>query len=426
MKNLSYSFILISIFILPSCLFSQMFVPHPENPVLTLTQPNPGVWNDPSVLKVGDEYWMYATSASDTTGIWDGDVLPYLLKSNNGINWTLSSNAPLLLSNTDTTAWDAAGIETPSVVLFNSIFHMYYTAVSFDHPYGQFAIGHATSVDGENWIRDTIILAPSNIPADWMSYSVAEPGAVVYKDSIYLYFTGIGARLDTTYPAGKSVIGLAVSEDGFVFGAPHEVLSQGVQYPPSDGFYGYSTPNALAIDDTIHLYYDVAQEIPDWTQVAIHHAYSANGITNFVEDQTSIFHKNDFEWTAREIRCPAVMLDSSEIKMWFGGDDYFNSGTYGIGYASLNISTTNINNIQTESIFSIYPNPNNGLFTINSDLSNSLVVIYDLRGTVIYRAAIGNRSLIDMNITGPLSGLYFVKLISDNGKVFTKKMMVIK
>ena len=113
----------------------------------------------------------------------------------------------LLSTSADTAAWDYSAIETPSVVFFEGEYHLYYTAIAKS---GIFAIVHATSFDGINWNKEDIILTPTNIFDDWMSYLVGEPGAVVYHDKLYLYFTGVGNRFDAPAPAGKSVIGLII------------------------------------------------------------------------------------------------------------------------------------------------------------------------------------------------------------------------
>lgn len=387
----------------------QLFTPYPNNPVISFTQPNPGVWNDPSVIKKGSEYWMYATSPNGTVSAFDGHVVPYLLKSNNGINWVLNSTNPLLLNSATAGSWDSIGVETPSVIYFNSIYHMYYSAVKGN---GRMAIGHATSIDGQAWTKDSIIITPSGLPTDWMSYSVAEPGAVVFQNQIFLYFTGVGARQDTTYPAGKSVIGVCTSSNGHSFSVPQIALQQTGIYPPALGYYGYSTPNAAVINNNVHLYYDVVNEIPSWTQVALHHAVSLNGISGFTEDNTSVFNKNNFTWTAREIRGPSVLVDSAKVKMWFAGDDFFNSTAFGIGYAYSNIATA-LSEKEIEPLdLVIYPNPSYANITVQYNNDQNQVAelkLYDPTGTLI-RSITSTESLIILSTHDLKNSIYFLKI----------------
>ncbi|MBO9699988.1 MAG: T9SS type A sorting domain-containing protein [Sporocytophaga sp.] len=408
-------------------LYGQTFRPFPNNPVISFKQPNPGVWNDPCVLKVNNEYWMYLTSPNGKTGPFDGNVLPYLMESPDGVIWTLNDSVPLLLNNTDQEAWDSKGVETPSVIYFNSLYHMYYTAVPENGQTGQAAIGHATSGDGRLWTKDKIILEPSGVAADWKSYSVAEPGAVVYNGMIYLYFTGVGARQDTTYPAGQSVIGLCISEDGFLFGPAKKVLTQGGLFPASESYYGYSTPAALIIDEAVHLYYDVVLENPQWHQTALHHAYSTNGIDSFIEDPLDIFEKSDFTWTSREIRSPSVLLDSSVIKMWFAGDDIFNSGKFGIGYASSNVPVTGIGMLHglKKASHTICPNPTVNLAIIVASVNFNLASfqLYDNFGRLVRE---------EKNISGQLfvlqrdhlpSGIYLIRVVEEGNAIIQDRII---
>ncbi|WP_028979831.1 T9SS type A sorting domain-containing protein [Sporocytophaga myxococcoides] len=413
----------------PCLLFGQNFSPSSSNPVISFSQPNPGVWNDPCVLKVDKEYWMYLTSPNGKKGPFEGNVLPYLMKSADGLTWALTDSSALLVNDEDPEAWDSKGVETPSVIHFNSLYHMYYTAVPEGGQPGQAAIGHATSIDGIFWVKDKIILTPSGIATDWKSYSVAEPGAVVYNNKVYLYFTGVGARQDTSYPAGQSVIGLCVSEDGFTFNTPQKVLSQSSLYPASKSYYGYSTPAAVVISNVLHLYYDVVLENPQWHQTALHHAYSPNGIDSFIEDPSDIFEKSDFSWTSREIRSPSVLLDGSVIKMWFAGDDIFNSGKFGIGYASSNVPVTGIEVLHgsKNASHTIYPNPTMNLAIIEASVNFNLASfhLYDNFGRLVRE---------EKNICGQsfvlqrdhlTSGIYLIRVV-EGGNVIMQDRIIIR
>jgi hypothetical protein len=61
---------------------------------------------------------------------------------------------------------------------------------------GPMAIGHATSPDGIAWTKDprNPVLRPSGHRRDFNGLQVAEPGAVVVRDKVYLYFAAVGMR----------------------------------------------------------------------------------------------------------------------------------------------------------------------------------------------------------------------------------------
>ena len=114
---------------------------------------------------------------------------------------------------------------------------------------------------------------------------------------VHMYFTAVGLREYGTGP--KSTIGMAVSEDGYHFGAPLKVLEQIQLYPVSADYIGYSTPTTLVYDGQVHVFHDVAMwfehEDSSYVQVALHHALSPDGVTGWVQDKKPIFTRSNFE-----------------------------------------------------------------------------------------------------------------------------------
>ncbi|HRG86703.1 MAG TPA: T9SS type A sorting domain-containing protein, partial [Chitinophagales bacterium] len=196
---------------------------------------------------------------------------------------------------------------------------------------------------------------------------------------------------------------------------------QGEMYPPAENFYGYSTPFPIVLNDTLHLFFDVAQEDPEWLQVAIHHAYSADGINDFIQDEAAIFHKDDFDWTQREIRAPAVLADEGQLKMWFCGDDIFATAKWGIGYAWSN--DFSVNNIEfiTEPI-TIFPNPANDYLTIKSNEQWDNFTLTDLTGKIILSILSGTENSINVSFVPP--GIYFAQLKSKEMILETRKIII--
>jgi predicted GH43/DUF377 family glycosyl hydrolase len=304
------------------------------NPIINYGQAIPGAfWNDPCVLLEDSKYVMYLTS---NTGAIGGEVLPFRASSSDGVAWEINTT-PLLASGTDPADFDYGRIETPSVIFFNGEYHMYYSGIQTDET-GPIAVGHAVSPDGITWTKATPnpVLSPTGNATDWNGVHVGEPGAVVFNGEVYLYFTAGALRGVAGEPNSKHVIGLSISDDGYNFGPQMQVLEQGNLYPAADGYEGYSTPAALVYNDRVHLFYDVAQILQgtDWTQVALHHAVSENGIDGWVEDAQSIFVYTDFSWTQREIRAPHVIIKGTDAMMWFAGDDFLARQISGIGLAT--------------------------------------------------------------------------------------------
>jgi predicted GH43/DUF377 family glycosyl hydrolase len=276
------------------------------------------LWNDPSVLKIGDTYVMYMTSS--TKEPFKPPVLPFRAVSRDGINWRLDPARPLM----DASGTPFQSVETPSVIFFRGEYHMYFSGI---HPPGHvpmMEIGHATSRDGVNWAKDPApVIASSGKVSEWTGFLVGEPGAIVYKDRIHVYFTAIGARASGSPPQLQS-IGLAISADGRTFDKPRIALTQSRLYPAEKGFPGYSTPSALVDGDTVHLFYDVVHfdknANPNWRQVAIHHAISRDGGFTFVENGGPLLRRDDNAWSVKgELNGPAALIDGNQVRLWFGG-----------------------------------------------------------------------------------------------------------
>src|SRR5499427_9245181 len=75
-------------------------------------------WNDPHVIKVGSQYWMYASS---NLGLFNPPTPPspvqiYRFTSSDASTWTLDPATPVL--SVAPSQWDQGGNETPAVVFF--------------------------------------------------------------------------------------------------------------------------------------------------------------------------------------------------------------------------------------------------------------------------------------------------------------------
>ena len=85
-------------------------------------------------------------------------------------------------------------------------------------------------------------------------------------------------------------------------------------------------------------------------------------------------------------------------------------------------NTTSVSEVSFENL-KIYPNPNNGSFTIaNSELINS-VVIMDLQGKVVYRNDILNLYNLNVNLENLDRGMYMINIISEN-EITTKSIII--
>ena len=73
----------------------------------------------------------------------------------------------------------------------------------------------------------------------------------------------------------------------------------------------------------------------------------------------------------------------------------------------------------------VYPNPNNGNFTIASlsAISNALVEINDVIGNTVFKKQFSQLQNEQINISGFDSGIYYVRIMNDNGINETHKII---
>ncbi len=333
----------------PTC-----FVPETNNPIIRLGSFfSDSLWNDPHVIKVENQFIMYATA--DTIGRlplpvhYEENIKIYRLVSTDAKNWTLSPSIAVFERPTDPMAWDGKSTETPSVVFFKGQYHMFYTGYANQKDPVGYKIGHAASTDGISWTRRPgALISPTNPTAgpscnagitecDFMQYVVGEPGAVVFNEKIYLYFMAQGV-----VPAeGRhaNAIALTTSTDGVTWGTPQKVLAPDRSIYPFATWRGYSTPNAVVLNNQVHLFFDVVYDTTGsmFSQEKIHHAFSVDGISDWTTDGTALFDRSQFSWSDYGINGPSVLQDGKNLYIWFGGQgnvSAFPNMNFGIAMAT--------------------------------------------------------------------------------------------
>ena len=70
---------------------------------------------------------------------------------------------------------------------------------------------------------------------------------------------------------------------------------------------------------------------------------------------------------------------------------------------------------------SIYPNPSNGIFTLNSQSAKGEIYIYNLLGEVIYKSKM-NSSVSRIDLSEHANGIYFVRIISSS-EIYSGKLL---
>lgn len=182
------------------CQWIGQFTMSSQNPVLvpTPTAAVQGADNcyAPSILRVGEEWWMWYGAQGSS-----GHDQIFLAKSNDLVTWqkhpTWSQPVPVIPNGTSN------HVNDPSVVVFGDKWWMAYTDAATgedDRVYG------ASSNDGMQWTKHGEIIGIGS-PGAWDSGKVGRPSILVDDGKIWMWYDGQKPN------AGRHV-GVAVSSDG--------------------------------------------------------------------------------------------------------------------------------------------------------------------------------------------------------------------
>ncbi len=413
--------------------FFPQFVPHTQNPIIDWNDFIVGSWADPTVLKVDNEYIMYASAMHG--GISTPQPISiYRFASSDGYSWEMDPTTPVFEPVNGT--FFEGGIETPNVVFFNGEYHMYNTVYLQNIP-SLFKVSHATSPNGINWTMDnTPVLTPA--PAvNWMSDIVAEPGALVKNDTLYLFYTGISNIGDVSIGLVRSLDGSSFIDTTQVVTIPRDI------YPVSEGYLGLGTPDATLVGDTIYLFTDLVRTdtFTFWNQVGLHQFKSYGDINQWYHDTTDIHMSDDFTWTdgnyLSQLLGATPLMDNDRLRIWYwgydlaeigpvdttyhvhsvGSDLHPDFGHWGIGTSEYLFSnTTNIaeeNEIDSNIKIEYYQNK--GVIKSNNTLP-SIINVYSVNGQLLYR----NKFSKTLNFNIDYDGLILIHVTNDHS-VLTKK-----
>lgn len=187
----------------------------------------------PSVLRVGDQYWMWYNG-------WDGANWTVLAATSpDGTNWTKRG---VVLATGPLGGDDAYATLIPHVLFEGGIFRMYYTGFPGPQP-AITKIMLAASTDGLNWTRMGVVLS-NGAPGSSDSNGLEAPAVAKVGASYEMVYRGQNSAYATSLMD-------AISQDGIVWRKLGVVLSP---LAPSENILGWPDVVPLA-NGTTYLYY---------------------------------------------------------------------------------------------------------------------------------------------------------------------------
>ncbi len=351
-----------------------------HNPVLDIGPPGSLDAYDAgfcSVLLIGDIFHMWYSSDSHPDAD-KGDKISHAT-SLDGIIWTKDTLNNPVLDFGQPGSWDDSFLWAPDVIFDGNTYHMWYEGWG-GGPEGT-RIGHAVSLDGIDWIKDTLNPVLSYDSGKWDDKRVGGPEVVFDGTTYHMWYTG-----GITFAFR---IGYATSSDGRTWTKDtmnNPVLTLGAGGTWDRKYVGYCS----VLYDTVTTIYKMwyTGGVEDW-QGEIGYATSPDGI---------IWEKN----------VNPVLTINNEIRT--GMPNKFR-------------------------LFQNYPNPFNPTTMINYQLPMSSAVelsIYNLLGqkvaTLVNERKGAGYHQVEWDasrMAGMASGIYLYRLKA-KGFVDTKKMILMR
>lgn len=336
---------------------------HPTNPVLNVNPDTskfdadgvetPTVIKDPSAPP-NERYKLWYAGRKAQCSPTNDHKFGYAY-SPDGITWTKYSGNPVLTPG-DSSSWYNTFISSPSVLLENGIYKMWFTApdlVFNSQPTdGKGNIGYATSNDAINWVVYPSAVLIAGEQMNWDSASIAEPSVVKIGSTYHMFYSALDQ-----WSIENFQVGYATSQDGisWIKSTQNPVLSIG--------------------------------NIGQW----------------------------DIYWASH----PAVIYDSlsNKFRMWYTGRDTATitslTGYYwDIGYAESVLVIGIAESKEVEKLLAIYPNPVQNYLTLGlaTNCINGNITIYNNIGQIQKVISNINSSIIIIETTDFPNGLYFISL----------------
>jgi predicted GH43/DUF377 family glycosyl hydrolase len=355
---------------------------HSGNPVLI---PEPfDEWNEvtviePSVIMDGTLFRMWYTSYNNLQLLGPAHI--HHATSEDGLVWTKDTLNNPVLSPGPAGSWDDQWIDSHCIIKLDTVYHLWYSGLGGN----QVRIGHATSADGVNWIKDANNpVLSSGAPGSWDYSRVEAPSVIFDGATFHMWYMG------GSYFEGQ--VGYATSGDG-------------VNWTKHEGNPVLTTGTAGNWDDTAVGFCSVLLD----TAASIYKMWYTGGDTNVRESVVGqigyAISEDGVNWTKH------------------GGNPVVTD----IGDA---ISAELPEDIL---LFQNYPNPFNPVTMIDYQLpmtSDVELSIYNILGqkvaSLVNERQQAGQHQVEWDARGFASGVYYYKLSTSNGFVKTKKCILFR
>ena len=419
------SFLKICLLMVFTCLFSTNI--HPQIQWMRYTDPvlipgGPGTW---------DENFSVVNSVLFHEGIYkmwyEGENGFGYATSVDEINWIKDTLNNPLLEPGPPGSWDEMEIASASVLFVDDTFHLWYSGVD---AFNENRIGHAISLDGINWEKDTANpVLDLGEPGSFDDHELIHPFVIYENNQYWMYYNGHDGTTQ------RIVLATSIDKVNWDRYYLNPILNPG---PEEWDSYELGPLCVVVYQDTFRLFYTGLKL--DKT-VRIGYAFSTDGYhyTKYADNPVLDFG-DPGQWDDAGVGLPYVIVDEEDslYKMWYGGSD---GDLFQTGYATSPLPPVSVkyNEGMTPAEYLLiqnYPNPFNPSTTIRFSIPQPQLVtleVYDVLGnevaTLVNEELIAEEYEVEFNTSyikhSPSSGVYFYQLKAGDF-IQTKKMTFIK
>ena len=415
-KKVLTSSVVVSWFIFISQLFAQTQWQKYPDPVLEVG--SPGSWDQTTSL---------ATTVLFHQGIYkmwyEGDSGFGYATSPDGLVWIKDTLHNPVLEPGPPGSWDDIAVNQVSVLINDSLYHLWYSGVDVNNDN---RIGHATSLDGVFWTKDTANpVLDLGTTAPWDTDEAMHP-CVIYEDNLFkMFYNGYGGNTQRILYAYSSN---GTNWTGYT---THPMLEPGTSGSWDDWELG---PLSILHDaDNYHMWYTGWDDSTSTATIQIGYAASSNGLSwTRGSAQPVLSPGNPGDWDDMAVAIPNVIREGNLYKMWYGG---FDGSYYRTGYATSQPDHI----IQQDGaipgkyhLLQNFPNPFNPTTEISWQLAVGTpvrLVVYDITGQeiaiLINETKTAGIHQITFDGSNLASGIYLYHLQAGQF-VETKKMILLK
>lgn len=151
-------------------------------------------------------------------------------------------------------------------------------------------------------------------------------------------------------------------------------------------------------------------------------------LVKLMQDDNNFFCSEEFNLEAGVpynfvVTNTSANLNLSTLLIDCGGNEAFTINIYDIRFAEQGCTSTGVSDIEKEVEVTLAPNPTPGVLLVSASQNIQQVTVYNLLGKVVADQVVNAADHLKINLSNQVSGVYVVRLVTENGKVIIRRVI---